>query len=78
MLGTSLKESLKEKGIKQSFVADRIGMSPQVLGQLLNGQRKIEVGEFFAICSAAEIDPIELATEEGIYKTKAIQAQATA
>ena len=52
MLGNTLKECKKEKGIKQGFVAEKIGVSPQIMGQLLNGQRKIEVSEYFRICEA--------------------------
>ena len=74
MLGNTLKECMKEKGIKQGFVAEKIGVSPQIMGQLLNGQRKIEVTEFYAICSAMEADPTELAIGAGIYKVQ----QATA
>ncbi len=76
MLGSTLKECMKEKGIKQSFVAERIGVSPQVLGQLLNEQRKIEVSEYFKICNAIEMDPLECAEKAGIYKAQPQQASA--
>ncbi|WP_419094299.1 helix-turn-helix domain-containing protein [[Ruminococcus] torques] len=74
MLGNTLKECMKEKGIKQGFVAEKIGVSPQIMGQLLNGQRKIEVSEYFRICEAIDVDPIECAVKEGIFKVQ----QATA
>lgn len=54
MIGAYLKAYMKEKGIKQSFIAEKINLSPQILGAMLNGQRKIEVTEFYAICSAME------------------------
>lgn len=68
MIGNALKDYMKENGIKQVFVSEKTGMSPQVLGQLLNGQRKIEVSEFFKICEAIGLDPLECARKEGIYK----------
>lgn len=36
MLGTLIKEYMKENGIKQSYVADKMGTSPQILGTILN------------------------------------------
>ena len=74
MIGAYLKAYMKEKGIRQSFIAEKINLSPQILGAMLNGQRKIEVTEFYAICSAMEADPTELAIGAGIYKVQ----QATA
>lgn len=74
MLAEILKEYIKEKGIKQSFIAEKIEMSPQILGQLLNGQRKIEVSEYFRICNAIEMDPIECAERAGIYKVNQVTA----
>lgn len=70
MLGSTLKEYMHDNGIKQVFVSEKTGMSPQTLGQILNEQRKIEVSEFFKICEAVGIDPLECAEIEGIYKKK--------
>ena len=74
MIGAYLKAYMKEKGIKQSFIAEKINLSPQILGAMLNGQRKIEVSEYFRICEAIDVDPIECAVKEGIFKVQ----QATA
>ena len=71
MIGAYIKEYMKDKGIKQSFVAEKINLSPQILGAMLNGQRKIEVAEFYAICSAMEADPTEIAVGAGIYRQQA-------
>lgn len=67
MVGAYLKAYMKEKGIKQSFVAEKINLSPQILSAMLNGQRKIEVKEYYAICSAMEANPTEIAIGAGIY-----------
>lgn len=71
MIGAYIKAYMKDKGIKQSFVAEKINLSPQILGAMLNGQRKIEVAEFYAICSAMEADPTEIAVGAGIYRQQA-------
>lgn len=68
MLGSALKDYMKDNGIKQVFVSEKTGMSPQILGQLLNGQRKIEVSEFFKICEAIGLDPLDFAMKQGLYK----------
>lgn len=66
----AIKEYMDSNGIKQTFIAKKIGTSPQVLGQLVNGKRKIEVKEFFTICEAMGADPKELAIKAGIYEQK--------
>ena len=71
MLGNTLKEHMRERGIKQVFVAEKAGISPQVLGTILNEQRKIEAAEFFKICEAAAADPIEIAKRACIYQPPA-------
>ncbi len=36
-----LKEEIDSRGIKTKFVANEIGISPNYLGQVLNGSRKL-------------------------------------
>lgn len=76
MVGAYLKAYMKEKGIKQSYVADKVGISPQILGAMLNEQRKIEVTEFYGICSAIDADPTQMAVNAGIYKMEEETASA--
>lgn len=76
MLGMLIKEYMRSNGIKQSYVAEKIGMSPQVLGQILNGNRKIEAKEFFDICEAIGVDAAEFARTAGIYKRQQAAAEA--
>ena len=78
MLGMLIKEYMRKNGIKQSYVADKIGMPPQVLGQILNGNRKIETKEFFVLCEAIGVDAVEFAQTAGIYKIKKQEAAAVA
>ena len=71
MIGAYIKAYMKEKGIKQSFVAEKINMPPQILGAMLNGQRRIEVTEFYSMCEAIEANPTEMAIGAGIYRQQA-------
>lgn len=76
MVGALAKQYMKENGIKQSYVAEKMGMPPQVLGQILNENRKIEVTEYCELCMALGIDISELAIKAGIYKAKEQEAEA--
>ena len=67
MLGIMIKQYMDENGIKQVFVSEKTGIRPQILGVLLKGERKIEVKEFFSICMAIGLNPIEFAVKAGIY-----------
>lgn len=77
MVGKFLKTYMRNNGIKQNHVAKEVGVTPQILGAMLNEQRKIEVTEFYGICKAMGADPTELAIQAGIYSREA-KAAATA
>lgn len=36
-----LKKEIDSRGIKTKFIAEKIGVSPSYLGQVLNGSRKL-------------------------------------
>lgn len=78
MLGALAKEYMRQNGIKQSYVAEKMGISPQILGQILNGNRKIEAKEFFDLCEAIGVDAAEFAQSAGIYRKKTPAAAAEA
>lgn len=75
MLGTLIKEYMKDNGIKQSYVADKMGTSPQILGTILNEKRKLEAAEFFKLCDVIGADAVDMASAAGIYQP---QKEATA
>lgn len=52
--------AVKESGFKQKFIAERIGVSEQAFGAILNGTRKISVDEFFGLCGILGKSPNEL------------------
>ncbi len=46
----SIANYLKQNGIQQSFVSDRLGIKRQSFGQSLKGRRRISVDEYKRIC----------------------------
>lgn len=55
MLGERLKNYIEQNGIKQTFLADKTGMSPQTINAILNNGRKIEATEYYNICNALNL-----------------------
>lgn len=51
-----IKKYLTENGIKQNFVAEKAGMSPELFRRSLDGSRKLQADEFIAICSVLSLD----------------------
>ncbi|MCI5552148.1 MAG: helix-turn-helix domain-containing protein [Clostridiales bacterium] len=52
--------AIEKHGLKQKAVAERIGVSEQVLSAMLSGRRKISVDEFFNICMVLGETPSNL------------------
>lgn len=48
---------INEKGLKQSFVANAVGISPDRFSKILNSNRKLLADEFLKICTVLDIDP---------------------
>ena len=57
-----ISEYLQEQGIKQRFVAEKIGVADAVVSQMLNGNRKISADEYELICIALEKEPNDFMT----------------
>lgn len=52
-----LSNYVNEKGIKQIYIAQKTGLSPDTISKLLNGSRRMLADEFLSICNALNIDP---------------------
>lgn len=52
MLGELIGSFIKEKGMTQTGVAERAGLSKQALSDIVHGRRKIEATEYFSLCRA--------------------------
>lgn len=55
-----LADYLTERGIKQSFIAEKTGIAPDTVSKILNGHRKILADEFLSICRALDIPQHEM------------------
>lgn len=67
MIGAYLKHYMKSNGIEQVFISEKTGICPQILGAMLNEQRKMEVAEYYDICAAMGVNPVQIAREAGVY-----------
>lgn len=52
-----VKQYLEEHGIRQSFVADKCGISASTFNSMLNGKRKMYAEDLRMICYALEVPP---------------------
>ena len=57
MVGEKIKNYLNENGIKQTFIADKTGLSNSCISAICGGNRKIEVIEYLKICRALGVEP---------------------
>jgi transcriptional regulator with XRE-family HTH domain len=64
MVGKRIKNYLIENGIKQTFLAEKTGLSTMVISDICNKDRKIDVVEYEAICSALNVPLDKFLTEE--------------
>ncbi len=51
----AIKQYLISNGIKQSYLAEKIGMSAPTLSALLNGKRSFEIEEYVNICKVLKL-----------------------
>lgn len=49
-----------ERGLKQGAVAERAGMSNQMLSDMLNGRRLIKARDVLALAKALDVTPNDL------------------
>ncbi|MBQ1572984.1 MAG: helix-turn-helix transcriptional regulator [Clostridiales bacterium] len=63
MIGKRIKEYLAERGIKQSFVAEKAGLTPATMSDICIKDRKIECVEYYRICKALGV-PMETFMED--------------
>lgn len=50
-----LKKYIEESGLKQKALAEKAGLTEVRLCLILQGKRKLEVGEYFNICDALDV-----------------------
>lgn len=55
MIGKLLKEYLNDKGIKQTFLAQKTGMTDATISDICNRERKVDCVEYYKICKALDL-----------------------
>lgn len=63
MVGARIKKYLQEHGIKQSFLAEKTGLTDSIISDICINDRKIECVEYYTICKALDL-PMEYFIEE--------------
>lgn len=63
MVGKNIKAYIDERGIKQSFIAEKTGISNSVLSKMLSGDYTITATNYYNICKALDV-PMEKFFEE--------------
>lgn len=56
-INLKLKDVLEDRGIKQSYLCEKTGLSADSVSRILRGTRKISAEEFLNICEALNLDP---------------------
>ena len=64
MLHKKIKKFMEERGIKQSFLKEYLGVTASTVNALLNGNRGISAEEYFKICDALKV-PLDYFRAEG-------------
>lgn len=57
MVQSVVAQYIKDMGIKQNWIASKIGMSENAISAILNGKRKMSADEFARICRAIGKEP---------------------
>lgn len=63
MIAKNIGEYLKENGIKQIWLADRLGIPATTLNGILNGRAEMKADMFISICRILNIPPETFANE---------------
>ena len=63
MVGLKVKKYLDEKGIKYSYLSEKVGIPMNILSPTLNGKRKMSAEEYFLICKALGVPAETFSTD---------------
>lgn len=62
-VGEKIKDFITKRGIKQSFLAEQIGVSDSIMSKMLSGDYVITAINYYGICKALDV-PMETFFEE--------------
>lgn len=60
----NLSALVRNNGIKQSFIAEKAGMTDVKIGKLLNFGQELKVNDLVSICKAIKVTPNDLLDEK--------------
>ena len=60
MTAEKLNAIIEESGMKQKYIAEKVGISDQALSAMLNGRQRIDVDTFFAIAVVLNMTPDQI------------------
>lgn len=63
MVGARIKQYLDDHGIKQGFVAEKVGLTPSQMSDICNKDRSIDCVVYYKICKVLLV-PLETFLEE--------------
>jgi transcriptional regulator with XRE-family HTH domain len=63
--GLRFRKAIKPKGMSLALLADKLGKSESLLRSWTNGNRPTKLNDFFALCEAAEVDPLDVLFDLG-------------
>ena len=49
-IGNQIQKVIKEKGLKQGYVAKELGMTDKTMSEIIHGKRKLSAEELIGIC----------------------------
>lgn len=52
MIKDRMRQYIKETGVKQSFLSQKSGMSPQAISTFMNCKRDLSIDEYYRLCDA--------------------------
>lgn len=55
-----LREIMESRGIKQSYICEKTGLSADAVSRIMNGLRKVTGEELLMICELFDVDPRSL------------------
>ena len=55
MIAETIAIYMKQKGIKQSFICEKTGLTRHCISCALNGKRKLSIEEYEKICTALNV-----------------------
>lgn len=55
-----LKKAIEYSGLKQMAIAERAGLTDQMLSDIVNKRRKLDANEFITVCKIINTTPNEI------------------